>query len=224
MTALVQNLGTEFAPLQLSWAEQNSSLRAALESDIHAGFRKAFDAQIKHFYPLLSEFRLTCGHCCLGLRLAGKHELFVEQYLRQDIEQAIQAHSVGQEFKGQHMRFEIAELGNLVSTNRKASLLHFIIVTQALTAYGVRYLTFAATSQVRALLSLLKVPVHVLADAADDIAVAADYGSYYQQQPKVCVVALSDAKLLIRETALFRRYANQYRSETEYLLEGLRHA
>ncbi|RZM78394.1 thermostable hemolysin [Pseudoalteromonas rubra] len=224
MTALVQTQGTAISPRQLSWADNHSELRAMLEEDIRSGFRRAFDAEIKHFYPLLSALKLTCGQCCLGLRLAGKHELFVEQYLQQNIEQAIVAHQAGAHLSDQYGRFEIAELGNLVSTHRKASLLHFVIVTQALTAYGIRYLTFSATSQVRALLSLLQVPVHILADAANNIEDAADYGSYYQRQPKVCVVDLLDATQLIRATALFRRYAQDYRSETEYLLEGLRYA
>ncbi|AZZ96342.1 thermostable hemolysin [Pseudoalteromonas sp. R3] len=224
MTALIQTHETATSTRQLSWAAHHGVLRATLEHDIRSGFRKAFDAEIKHFYPLLSTLKLTCGQCSLGLRLAGKHELFVEQYLQHSIELTIGAHQIGRSTLGQHARFEIAELGNLVSTHRKASLLHFVIVTQALTAYGIRYLTFAATSQVRALLSLLQVPVHILADATDDIKGAADYGSYYQQQPKVCVVELADANQVIRKTALFRRYVEQYRNETEYLLEGLRYA
>ncbi|PCK32900.1 thermostable hemolysin [Pseudoalteromonas piscicida] len=194
-------LQTFNTPSRLRWANKTSAAREELEHAIHRGFAHAFGADIHEYYPLLSHLNYRQTDCFLGLRFATKEPLFVEQYLNHPIEQCLSMVA---------KRSHIAELGNLFSTGRMATLGHFIVLTQALLESDVRYLVFTATKQVRALMKLCQVEVNKISLAHDTIASAKDYGSYYECAPMVCSVDLQQALQVITSTEVY-----------QHLLQGL---
>ena len=100
-------------------------------------------------------------------------------------------------------RSKVFELGNLYSTHRKATLSHFIIVNEALRAIGATNLVFCATKQVRALLRLLGVTCNEIALANSSVVEQPkSWGSYYANQPTVCIVNLEQAHLQVLNTPM----------------------
>ena len=200
---------------RLTWASPNDASRHELEAAIYTGFAHAFGADLHEFYPLLSQLSYRRSRCFLGVRLAANAPLFVEQYLQQPLELHL-----GKQVK----RSEIAELGNLYSTGRMATLGHFIILTEALLQHSIHHLVFTATQQVRSLLSLCQVEAQIISNANGNIASAKDYGSYYQCVPKVCVVNLRHAQQVIQSTALYKHALHELSPEAVNLKEALNYA
>ncbi|NOU50525.1 thermostable hemolysin [Pseudoalteromonas sp. JBTF-M23] len=197
----------------LHWAKYNQNGRLELELQVKTGFAKAYAADLHEFYPLLSCLNTPQGYCVLGLRIATTDTLFVEQYLEQPVENFLPQCT---------HRSEIAELGNLYSTHRSATLGHFIVVAQALLSQHIRFLTFTGTMQVRKLMALCQVPICELTPAQPSkVASAKDYGSYYDADPKVCVVDLENVQQVINTTKLYTKLAEQYRNEVSELVSGL---
>ncbi|BBN83800.1 hypothetical protein PA25_37850 [Pseudoalteromonas sp. A25] len=196
----------------LHWAKYSQSGRLELEMQVKTGFAKAYAANLHEFYPLLSRLNTPQGYCVLGLRIAAE-SLFVEQYLEQPIETFLPQCTY---------RSEIAELGNLYSTHRSATLGHFIVAAQALLSQHIRFLTFTGTVQVRKLMALCQVPICELTPAQPNkVASAKDYGSYYEADPKVCVVDLENVQQVINTTKLYSKLEEQYRNEVNELVLGL---
>lgn len=200
---------------RLTWASPHGASRHELEAAIYTGFAHAFGADLHEFYPLLSQLTYRRSRCLLGIRLAANAPLFVEQYLQQPLELHL---------GGQVERTEIAELGNLYSTGRMATLGHFIILTHALLQRSIYHLVFTATQQVRDLLSLCQVNAQVISNANGDIASAKDYGSYYQCVPKVCAVDLRHVQHIIQGTALYKHALQELSLEAADLKEALNYA
>lgn len=195
-------------------ADKAHPARAQLEAQVKAGFAHAFDATIHDFYPLLSCLKTAKGVCVLGLRLAKAETLFSESYLEKPVECYL-PHGV--------LREQVAELGNLYSTHRSATIAQFIVTAGALMEVGVHYLAFTGTLQVRKLMQLLQVPLIELGNADPmKVASAKDYGSYYEADPKTCVVDLRDALATIDNVALFSKIAAELCYQVDALAEGLR--
>lgn len=167
--------------------------RNRLENNIKQGFALAYNAKITHFMPLLCELTVADEVCTLGLRCA-QQPLFVEQYLPAAIEHFVSA-----------KREQIFELGNLCSTHRKATLTHFVLMNEALYKNGAAYLVFCATKKVRALLKMLGINCKEIGLAnSQALAEPADWGSYYENQPTICVVDLAQAhQCVLNAPALF---------------------
>ncbi|WP_440056996.1 thermostable hemolysin (plasmid) [Pseudoalteromonas sp. T1lg65] len=195
---------------RLVLATPEAANRQRLEQAIHYGFAKAFNADVHEYYPLLSQLNYRGGDCFLGLRSAADSSLFVEQYTDLSIERY---------FANTPTRTNIAELGNLYSTCRMATLGHFIIVAQALLDSDCQYLVFTATKQVRALMKLCQVKITELVQASDAIATAKDYGSYYQCSPIVCAVNLQDVIAVIAQNQLYQHIQNDLVYEAKELTE-----
>ena len=158
--------------------------RDTLEQAISKGFQLAYNAKLTAFMPLLCQYTTPRGQCTLGLRRASS-ALFIEQYLASPIESFINE---------QTHRSDIFELGNLFSTERKATLTNFVIVNEALQHVGAKYLAFCATKKVRALLRVLGVTCTEIALANSFVLDQPDnWGSYYTNKPTVCLVNLTQA-------------------------------
>ncbi|MCF6436885.1 thermostable hemolysin [Pseudoalteromonas sp. MMG022] len=197
----------------LLWAKVGQIGRDELEQTVKSGFASAYQANLHDFYPLLSRLSTSQGDCVLGLRLAANADLFVEQYLQQPIERFLPQCQT---------RAQIAELGNLYSTHRSATLGHFIVVTRAFLDTDIQYLAFTGTLQVRNLMAWCEVPICELSVAQSEcVASALDYGSYYAADPKVCVVDLRSAQQVIANNKLFSKLADLYAREAEQLKKGL---
>ncbi|AQP98694.1 thermostable hemolysin [Pseudoalteromonas aliena] len=190
----------------------NDEHRKALEDTVKEGFLVAYNATLTSFMPLLSQYTTCEGKCTLGLRQATE-PLFIEQYLAEPIEHFLPEHT---------LRDKIFELGNLCSTHRKATLGHFIVVNEALQSVGAKYLVFCATKKVRALLRLLGVNCTEIAVANSFVVEhPLNWGSYYANQPTVCVVSLEQAHQQVLNTPMLYSLMQQNHTEINSLVNAL---
>jgi hypothetical protein len=193
-------------------ARVNDEHRNALEAAVKEGFLVAYNATLKSFMPLLCQYTTSEGQCTLGLRQATS-SLFIEQYTAEPIEHFLLE---------QTPRSKIFELGNLCSTHRKATLGHFIVVNEALYHTGAKYLVFCATKKVRAMLRLLGVNCTEIAVANSFVVEnPLSWGSYYANQPTVCVVSLEQAHQQIVKTTELYSLLRQNQHEIDTLANAL---
>lgn len=167
-----------------------SSLRSEAEEFIANRFFERYNARLQHFLPsLLASIQSGEINAALGFQLAASQSLFLEQYLDKPIERLVSEH------RGQLLREDIVEIGNLAASFQAGSPLLFIVVAAILEAAGFRYVVFTATSEVRKLLKKLQLVTDVmgLADPALLPDKGQSWGSYYQYQPVILGGSLSDA-------------------------------
>jgi hypothetical protein len=181
--------------------DQASPKRDELQQYVYDCFRRAYAADIAEFAPLLLELRCaerTSG--VVGIRAAGQHSLFSEQYLDAPIERVVS------DFTGQSVqRSQILEIASLAALRPGACQLINIMLVASAHAAGFRYGCFASTSQLQRILQKQHFSVATLAAAepeclGDD---AARWGSYYETEPRV---------LLVDIEASFQALQNQYLS------------
>ncbi len=153
-----------------------------LAERIQAGFAKHYDAKVHEFMPLLACLAYSQQrYCCFGLRSAS-NTLFLSQYLSQPLSDYLQQWHCAAN--------QCVELGNLVSTHSQATLAHFVVLAKALQQAGKKKLVFCATAHIRNLLMRVGAHFEELEEALPER--LSDYGknwgSYYANGPKVCVV------------------------------------
>jgi len=199
-------------PFHFVSATQSDKHRQRLEDTVKQGFFAAYNASLTSFMPLLCQYKTVQGHCTLGLRNATS-PLFIEQYLAAAIEQFLPPCTP---------RNKVFELGNLCSTHRKATLSHFIIVNEALRGFGASYLVFCATKKVRALLRLLGVTCNEIALANSTVVdQPKSWGSYYENQPTVCIVNLAQAHQQVLNTPMLLNIKQQNTQQINALMTAL---
>jgi hypothetical protein len=197
---------------QFMSARVNDEHRPTLENTVKKGFLAAYNAVLTSFMPLLCQYTTVQGQCTLGLRQATA-PLFIEQYLAAPIEHFLP------EPADRHKTFE---LGNLYSTHRRATLAHFIVVNEALHSIGAKHLVFCATKNVRALLRLLGVHCTEIALANSFVVSHPErWGSYYSNQPTVCIVSLAQAHQQVLDTPMLYSLMQQNCAEINLLMNAL---
>ena len=193
-------------------ARENDEHRNALESAVKDGFLVAYNATLKSFMPLLCQYTTIEGQCTLGLRQATS-PLFIEQYTAEPIEHFLLE---------QTPRSKIFELGNLCSTHRRATLGHFIVVNEALYNTGAKYLVFCATKKVRAMVRMLGVNCTEVAVANSFVVEnPLSWGSYYANQPTVCIVNLAQAHQQVLNTPMLLNIKQQNTQQINALMTAL---
>jgi hypothetical protein len=195
---------------------RNSPEREEVERFIHDSFEDSFAANLQAYSPAILTMRCF-DHISgtAGLRPAGQFPLFLEQYLNQDIESLLSSIMGKQIARG-----DIVEVGNLVSKQRGASHLLFLLFTAMLHQAGYRWIVFTATQGLRNTLKRLGFEFTYLAEARPeslDETVLQDWGSYYSTKPQVVAGDLSEAMNIIQSRPLFRRVARLYRHKINYL-------
>lgn len=164
--------------------------RHALQQFIATGFARHYQANVQHFMPHLFGVLLSeQWQAVLGIRFATEGVLFTEQYLALSAEQVLQLHHIDCQ------RCDIAEIGHLYAPSRQALMQLFVLMIQALHQLGVEQLLFAATSDLKRLLRRHGITLQELATANPTCLgdKARDWGSYYQSNPDVCVLAVAEA-------------------------------
>ncbi|MBY0420229.1 MAG: thermostable hemolysin [Pararheinheimera sp.] len=196
--------------------------RASIEQFIASGFAKAYQADVHSFMPnLLGVSRAGEWQAVLGLRCAAtkaaKTKLFIEQYLPAPVEQLLATHGMQAE------RSQLIEIGHLYAINRQSLLQLFVLMAYALDQLNYRYLLCAATTQVRGILSRHGIELTELGEAkAEALGVdAASWGSYYDTNPKVCVMDLAAVTRLIHSDAKLTALAHQHWPQLHQLVARL---
>lgn len=197
--------------------------RSVTEQFIKQQFQKSYDADIHEFFP-----ELLCMRCfdnlsgTAGMRTAKNTSLFLEQYLDQNIESEL-----SQKFEKQINRDGIVEIGNLVSSQRGASHLLFLLFTSVLHQAGYQWIVFTATKALYNNLTKLGFDISSLCEA-DPLKLGDNeldsWGKYYETQPRVFAGNLDDAMHIIRTRPLYRRILKLYSKQINYLAKEFKAA
>lgn len=196
--------------------------RASIEQFIASGFAKAYQADVHKFMPnLLGVSRADEWQAVLGLRCAetktAKTKLFIEQYLPVPVEQLLATYGMQAE------RSQLIEIGHLYAINRQSLLQLFVLMAYALDQLNYRYLLCAATTQVRGILSRHGIELTELGEAKAEALgeAAASWGSYYDTNPKVCVMDLAAVTRLIHSDEKLTALAHQHWPQLHQLVARL---
>ena len=214
----VNNVATEPGESCLQLVLPDQPQRSSLQQFIQQGFATNYQAKVQHFMPnLLGVSRNGQWQAVLGLRSAAKTPLFIEQYLPDAVEQLLATHGLFAE------RHQLIEIGHLYASNRQSLLQLFVLMAYALDQLNYRYLLCAATTQVRGILSRHGIELTELAEAKADALgeQAASWGTYYDTNPKVCVMDLAAVTRLIHREEKLTALAHQHWPQLHQLVARL---
>lgn len=192
--------------------------RASIEQFIASGFAKAYQADVHKFMPnLLGVSRAGEWQAVLGLRCAAHTELFIEHYLPAPVEQLLATYGMQVE------RSQLIEIGHLYAINRQSLLQLFVLMAYALDQLNYRYLLCAATTQVRGILSRHGIELTELGEAKAEALgkEAVSWGSYYDTNPKVCLMDLAAVTRLIHNDEKLTALAHQHWPQLHQLVARL---
>ena len=115
------------------------------------------------------------------------------------------------------------EVGNLVVTKRAAGLVLFLVVAAALAKANYEWMVFTVTPEVERLMQRLGfTPSYlVMADQSKLKSNTADWGSYYENSPKVMVGSLAQAQAVIDSNELLSTLVDTYACAIEQLAQPL---
>jgi hypothetical protein len=178
--------------LRLACVETGSPERLELEDFVGAAFKRKHDATVTSYLPTLLSFRDPAGALrgVVGLRGAGAHRLYLEQYLQQPVELAI-ADATGRSV----CREQVVEVGNLAGTNCRSAVRMVALLPSHLLARDFQWIVFTATSAVRGILLGFGAPLLELAraDGARVANAGDEWGRYYDTDPRVFAGFLPDS-------------------------------
>ncbi|MFT4939015.1 MAG: hypothetical protein ACI88A_002047 [Paraglaciecola sp.] len=184
-------------------ANQDCVKRDELQRFIQSGFAREYNANVREFMPRLMAVDTFGLKAVLGLRSA-REPLFIEQYLDYPVEGYFAK-------QAPLSRTEILEIGNLVSHNRLHTTRLFMLTAISAIDSGFRFLVFSATGNVARLLSAYGLPLTRLqiADGKKLGDKQRYWGSYYQTDPQVMALDLSDVTRLCAKKPLMGRMLTQ---------------
>ncbi|MFJ3681415.1 thermostable hemolysin [Pseudomonas sp. NPDC090208] len=196
---------TEAPTLSLHRALAQEPLRHDFEAFIQQRFRNAHNAEIHQFMPELFGMSDETGNLCAvaGVRPAASGALFLEHYLDEPIERAIEAHAarpVGRE--------GIVEVGNLAASNLGSARLSIITITWLLAMGGLEWVTFTGNAGLVNSFNRLGLRPVTLC-AADPMRLGDDrhaWGNYYDTQPSVHVGDIRSGFLHLSQSGVFQRF------------------
>jgi len=158
---------------------------------IRRKYREAFGAQLS---PSFASY-LGCagsGDCgaALGYRRAGEDPLFLEAYLDEAIED-----TVSRVFGRPVTRESIIEIGNFAADNAMSMVALWGAAANDLAGSG-EVAVATLTSPLRRMFARIGVPIVELAEARPERldADAAEWGSYYQTDPRVCAGLIAEGQ------------------------------
>ena len=178
--------------LRLASVEAGCPGRPELEEFVGVAFKRKHDATVTSYLPTLLSFRDPAGvlRGVVGLRGAGEHRLYLEQYLEQPVESAIAA-ATGRSVR----REQVVEIGNLAGTNCRSAVRMVALLPSHLLACDFQWIVFTATSAVRGILLGFGAPLVELAraDGARVASAGDEWGRYYDTDPRVFAGFLPDS-------------------------------
>lgn len=198
-----------------------SDRRGRVESYIHDQFRRIHGARVRDFMPFL--LTMQCNEnlsAAAGIRPAQGQSLFLERYLGEGVEDAI-----GRLGGTSATRRQIAEIGNLVATQRGSSQLLFLVLTAVMHRSNFEWLVFTATPQVQKTINRLGFRLHVLGEASPsalDEASLKDWGSYYDCRPQVVAGNIPPSVALMESRRIFSGLLSHYEEAISSLALAIR--
>jgi len=179
---------------------KNCAGRLAAEQFIKQGFKKTYSANIS--ISMSQVLTVKTGHfkAALGIRSANS-PLFIEQYLPCPIEKssALVNENIPRE--------RIVEIGCLYSNANRFTIPLFLVTAVSLFYQGYSHLVFSGTDKVLNITSKAGVDFTHLCDANQSLLNPSDddWGSYYETQPKVVLVTLSNVIKAINKQPRYQK-------------------
>ncbi|GAB1136094.1 MAG: thermostable hemolysin [Shewanella algae] len=196
--------------------------RTEVEDYIAAKYFQVHGAKLKEFLPFLLQLS-TKGQPqgAFGLRAGCYYPLFLEQYLKDPIEQQVALLT-----KRPVDRASLVEVGNLALTNKSSGPLLLVLLAATLARAGFEYMVFTVTEQVEALMRLLGFSPMLLC-SADPERLEGDsaiWGNYYRNNPRVMIGDLRLAQEVIETSPRLRRLAQRHESDISTMAAELAYA
>jgi hypothetical protein len=171
--------------------------RQELERFVGDVFAARHGARVCSFMPTLLGMRNETGNLCgvAGFRCAARQPLFLEHYLDDPIERAIEAAA-----RRPVSRAQIVEVGNLAAVTCRSAMRLVLELPRMLLGQGQQWMVFTATDSLRQLLARYHAPLFDLGAASAERVrhMADEWGRYYETHPRVMVGYLPDGLNLTR--------------------------
>ena len=175
-------------PFTVHFSKRDAADRAEIEQFIRDIFFQVCGARVRFFLPTLMSLRDQDGKllAACGIRSAGAERLYMEQYMDKPIEQVL-----SERVSSTVARNDIVEIGNYSVAEMGLSRLLINAIFDQLHATSKQWAVFTAVQVVRNTLIKADIVPQILCDA--DInrlppEEQSDWGSYYEQNPKVMAV------------------------------------
>ncbi len=177
--------------------KQGTALWNLAATAVQNTYRNAYEAQIEpnpeNFVVAVEGDRTVLA--CAGITFAGTGTLFSEQYLDKPIETTIQ-----ERWRCEYGRSEIAEVGNLISIDKRASLSVIKLVPLLAWCMGAKALLCTITPKVAGLLNACDIRFEPVCEA-DPTKVNGDgreWGSYYASKPTTGLIHVANHRELFQ--------------------------
>ncbi len=177
--------------------KQGTALWNLAVTAVQNKYRSAYEAQIEpnpeNFVVAVEGDRTILA--CAGITFAATGKLFSEQYLDTPIETAIQ-----DIWRCQYNRNEIAEVGNLISFDKRASLSVIKLVPLLAWCMGAKALLCTITPKVAGLLNACDIRFEPIceADPAKVDGGGEGWGSYYANKPTTGLIHTANHRELFQ--------------------------
>ncbi len=172
--------------------------RVRSEDFIRSHFRASYGAEISVSYPTLMSVQNGDGRilAAAGFRPAVQGPLFLEQYTRTPIEDVL-SRLYGETVA----RHEVAEIGNLASEGKGASVFLFAAIASYLLRQDIRFAAVTGTKKLHRRFEMLGFQPRVLceADPATLEGPQEQWGRYYESEPRVLAGSLEASILRLNE-------------------------
>jgi hypothetical protein len=189
------------ARTQLVCHARGSARRRRVEQFVREEFLVHFDANVRHFMPLLLALHEPSGEprAVVGCRAAATERLFLEAYTCEPIE-AVLTRTIGAAVP----RDSIVEIGSLACRSGRAAVQIVQAVIPALLNAGFSWVVFTGADTVVSVFRHLKLAPRVLCTAdprrlGDE---RYDWGTYYEHDPHVMAGRLRDGLTALRGSRL----------------------
>lgn len=188
-----------------------SPKRKQVEDYIAEKFHQIHNAEITQFLPILISIAQNEQHSgAFGLRPGQYRPMFLEQYLDSPIEQQVAIIA-----KKPVDRCSLIEIGNLAVTRPGHGALLMVTLATALEQAGFEWMVFTATKQMEKLMKRLGFVPHTMVPADPNRLGSnkANWGTYYENNPRVMVGSLAQAKAVIQNNPKLAQIAQQNKQQ-----------
>lgn len=183
---------TPLVPTVIDITSRFAPERLRVEKFIRDIYRDSYGADISVTYPTLMSVRDNDGNilAAAGFRPAASEALFLEQYTQEPIENIMSRLT-----QSCIPRPEIAEIGNLASKGKGASIFLFAAIASYLLHQGIYYATVTGTDQLHKRFKTMGLNPHVVCDASIEKLKTEQksWGTYYDTQPRVLAGSLENS-------------------------------
>ncbi len=205
------------APAVISISSRADNERDRVEGFIRNVYARHYNARIQVNYPTVMSVRDDSDtiHAAVGFRPAEHHDLFLERYLGQPVEAAINAQSTTP-----IARHKIVEVGNLASEGCGGALFLFVALASFLHQQQYDIVTATGTKTLARQFRMAGIETVNLARASTDALGedASAWGTYYETEPTVMFGSITPGV-----EALRRVFNARYELRAPHYISRLHH-